>query len=124
MVIECDQTSKNKLNELYREIKESVKNVAREEVKVATISEICDKCRYLKLLHDPDQYDWFGDNNMKAVCLSMKAVIEGSLEAGKTTNIHKPLYCPNLDRELTKEEKEEAKKLLKWRQERWMNEIK
>ncbi|MBR1883568.1 MAG: hypothetical protein IJ809_01250 [Clostridia bacterium] len=61
---------------------------------------------------------------MKAVCLSMKAVIEGSLEAGKTTNIHKPLYCPNLDRELTKEEKEEAKKLLKWRQERWMNEIK
>lgn len=117
-------------DELFREAMEgataiaAVRDVAREEGEVTVISKFCDSCCYLRLLPDPDPYDWFEQNNMKAVCLSMKAVIEGSLGTGETTNIQKPLYCPKLGRELTKKEIEEAATRLKWSQERWIKEVK
>ena len=82
-------------------------------------SEFCDKCSAFRLLPDPDPHDWFRDGDMKAVCLEVEGVIEGSLERpSEWTNIRKPLYCPKLGRELTEEEKEQAEKQLKWAKER------
>ena len=56
---------------------------------------------------------------MKAVCLEVNGVIEGSLERPSGwTNIRRPLYCPKLGRELSEEEKEIAAKKLQWAKER------
>lgn len=80
-------------------------------------SEYCDQCSAFRLLPDPDSDDWFGD--MKAVCLEVGGVIEGSLERpSEWTNIRKPLYCPNLGRELSEEEKKKAAKHLDWARKR------
>lgn len=80
-------------------------------------SEYCDKCSAFRLLPDPDPTDWFRDGDMKAVCLEVNGVIEGSLERpSEWTNIPKPLYCPKLGRELSEEEKKEADECLKWAQ--------
>lgn len=79
----------------------------------------CDRCSYFTLLPDPDPDDWFRDGNLKAVCLKVNGVIEGSLESpSEWTNIHKPLYCPNLRRALSEEEKKKAAKELEWAQKR------
>ena len=52
--------------------------------------------------------------NMKAVCLDVNGVIEGSLERpSEMTNIKKPIWCPKLGRELTEEEKKQADAFLK-----------
>ena len=73
----------------------------------------CDGCSALRLLPDPDPFDWFRDGDMKAVCLEVNGVIAGALERpSEYTNIPKPLYCPKLGRELTEEEKKEAAKRL------------
>ncbi len=78
-------------------------------------SEYCDQCSAFRLLPDPDPFDWFRSGDMKAVCLEVNGVIEGSLERpSEWTNIHKPLYCPKLGRELSEEEKKEADKSLQW----------
>ena len=70
-------------------------------------------------LPDPDPFDWFRDGDMKAVCLEVNGVIEGSLERpSECTNICKPLYCPNLGRELSEEEKKTAAESLKWAKKR------
>lgn len=77
--------------------------------------EYCDQCSSLRLLPDPDPYDWFRDGDMKAVCLEIGGVIAGALEnPSEWTNICKPLYCPKLGRKLSEEEVEEAEKQLKW----------
>lgn len=77
-------------------------------------SEYCDQCSSFRLLPDPDPKDWFRDGDMKAVCLEVNGVIEGSLERpSEWTNICKPLYCPKLGRELSEEEKKAAKEMLK-----------
>lgn len=74
-------------------------------------SEYCDNCSAFRLLSDPCPYDWFRSGDMKAVCLKVNGVIAGGLERpSKMTNIEKPLYCPNLGRELSEEEKQEAEK--------------
>ncbi len=74
----------------------------------------CDQCSSFRLLPDPDPYDWFRDNDMKAVCLELNAVIRGSLETpSEYTKIPKPLYCPKLGRKLSKEEKEKADEMLR-----------
>lgn len=75
-------------------------------------NQYCDQCASLRLLPDPDPYDWFRDGDMKAVCIELNAVIAGSLEPGELTDIAKPLYCPKLCRELTEEEKKKAEKQL------------
>ncbi len=81
--------------------------------------EYCDQCSDFRLLPDPDPYDWFRDNDMKAVCLKVNGVIAGALErASEYTNIRKPLYCPKLGRELSDEEKIKATEQLKWARER------
>ena len=83
-------------------------------------SEYCDKCSSFRLFPDPDPYDWFRDGDMKAVCLLVNGVIEGSLEKpSEWTNICKPLYCPLLGRELSDEEKKQAAERLKWAKERF-----
>ena len=81
--------------------------------------EFCDRCSALRLLPDPDPYDWFRDEDMKAVCSLMgNAVIRGSLETpSEYTGIPKPLYCPKLGRELSEEEKKEAAEQLRKAQE-------
>ena len=80
--------------------------------------EFCDQCSAFRLLPDPDPFDWFRDGDMKAVCLEVNGVIEGSLEVpSEWTNICKPLYCPKLEGELTEEEKEKATRQLKWAKE-------
>ncbi len=82
-------------------------------------SEYCDQCDAFRLMPDPDPSDWFRDNDMKAVCLEVMGVIVGSLESpSEYTNIRKPLYCPKIGRELSKEEKKEAKERLKWARKR------
>jgi len=81
--------------------------------------EYCDQCSAFRLLPDPDRFDWFRDGDMKAVCLEVNGVIEGSLERpSECTNIRKPLYCPTLGRELSEEEKKTADESLKWAKER------
>ena len=81
--------------------------------------EYCDQCSAFRLLPDPDPVDWFRDGDMKAVCLEVNGVIEGSLEKpSECTNICKPLYCPNLGRELSEEEKKTAAESLKWAKKR------
>ena len=81
--------------------------------------EYCDGCSSFRLLPDPDPYDWFRDEDMKAVCLEVNGVIAGSLEKpSEWTNIRKPLYCPKLGRELSEEEKKKAEQYLKWAKER------
>lgn len=74
----------------------------------------CDLCPAFRLLPDPNPYDRFRDDDMKAVCLEVNGVIEDNLETpGEWTNIRKPLYCPNLGRKLSEEEKKKAQKALK-----------
>ena len=81
--------------------------------------EYCDQCSAFRLLPDPDPNDWFRDGDMKAVCLEVNGVIEGSLERpSEWTNIRKPLYCPKLGRELSEEEKKTAAERLKWAKKR------
>ena len=81
--------------------------------------EYCDQCSAFRLLPDPDPFDWFRDGDMKAVCLEVNGVIEGSLERpSECTNIRKPLYYPKLGRELSEEEKKTAAESLKWAKER------
>lgn len=80
--------------------------------------EVCDSCACLIFAPDPDPDDWFRDNDKKAVCTEMKATIVGSLERpSEMVNIHKPLWCPKLGRELTAKEKEMASRRLKIDQE-------
>ncbi len=77
-------------------------------------NDYCDQCISFKLLPDPDPYDDFRDGDMKAVCLEVGGVIEESLERpSEWTNIRKPLYCPKLGRELSKEEEKIAATRLK-----------
>ena len=71
-------------------------------------AEYCDMCPCLRFMPDPDPTDWFRDNDKKAICTEMSAMIAGSLEPHEMTKIYKPLWCPKLGRELTEEEKEEA----------------
>ena len=82
-------------------------------------SEYCDQCSAFRLLPDPDPFDWFRDNDKKAVCLEVNGVIAGSLEIpSEYTNIRKPLYCPKLGRELSEDEKKEATERLEWARKR------
>ena len=81
--------------------------------------EYCDQCSAFRLLPDPDPFDWFRDNDMKAVCLEVNGVIAGSLERpSEYTNICKPIYCPKLGRELSEDEKQEATERLEWARKR------
>lgn len=126
-VMECDQKSKDEEDEICRMALEgaaAIAKIEREKGEVAAVSEFCNGCCYLNLLPDPDPYDWFEDTDMKAVCLKMKAVIEGALGPFETNKIQKPLYCPKIGRKLTNEEEEKAKTWLKWGQERWIKEVK
>ncbi len=78
-----------------------------------TTIEYCDQCNSFKLFPDPAPDDWFRNGDWKAVCIRVNGVIRGSLELpSECKNICKPLYCPILGRELSKEEKEEASKTL------------
>lgn len=80
----------------------------------------CDSCEFLRLLPDPDPFDWFRDGNMKAVCFKVNGLIMGALERpSEWTNIHRPLFCPKLGRELSEEEKVKAAEMLKYAQERF-----
>ena len=82
-------------------------------------SEYCDQCSAFRLLPDPDPFDSFRDDDMKAVCLEVNGVIAGSLERpSEYTNIRKPLYCPKLGRELSEDEKKKATKRLEWARKR------
>ena len=82
-------------------------------------SEYCDQCSAFRLLPDPDPFDWFRDNDMKAVCLEVNGVIASSLERpSEYTNICKPIYCPKLGRKLSEDEKKEATERLEWARKR------
>lgn len=81
---------------------------------------ICNQCNSFMLVPDPDPYDWFRDGDKKAVCLKLKAVIQGSLEyPSEWSNLSKPLWCPKLGRKLSEEEKKEAVESLKYAQGRF-----
>ena len=73
---------------------------------INTDSNVCDSCNCLFFADDPDPFDWFRSGDQKAVCSEMKAVIADSLERpSEMINLSKPLWCPKLERELTKKEK-------------------
>ena len=77
--------------------------------------ECCDSCAYFALVPDPDPLDWFRDEDKKAVCFELNAVIEGGLEKpSEWTNIKKPIFCPRLGRKLTDEEKKIAEEKLEF----------
>lgn len=78
----------------------------------------CNNCPYFILERDPDIHDWFEDNLQMAKCLKLKVVIEGSLESWECSNIERPLYCPELNRPLLPEEKEQAAKDLEFARKR------
>lgn len=69
-------------------------------------SEYCDSCKCLAFFPDPDPLDWFRDDDQKAVCTAVNAVIARQLEYNELTNIRKPLFCPKLGREHTNKEKD------------------
>lgn len=80
----------------------------------------CDSCPFLEFLPDPDPYDWFRDGDQKAVCNKMEATVRGCLERpSEMVNIRKPLWCPNLKKELTEQEKKLAKERLEFDKERF-----
>lgn len=80
----------------------------------------CNQCDAFMLAPDPDPYDWFRDTDKKAVCLKLKAVIQGSLEyPSEWQNILKPLWCPKLGRKLSKDEKEKSIESLTYAQKRF-----
>ena len=82
-------------------------------------NECCNQCSSFCLLPDPDPHDWFRAGDMKAVCLELNAVIEGSLERpSEWTNIQKPLWCPKLGKELNENEKKLATTQLDWAKQR------
>lgn len=67
----------------------------------------CDSCSFLAFKPDPDPYDWFRDNDQKAVCERVAAKVMGGLERpSEMVDIPKPIWCPKLGRELTDLEKE------------------
>ena len=82
-------------------------------------NDYCDGCEFLRLEPDPDPYDWFCDDEQKAICLKKKAVIAGALGVNEVTGIFKPLYCPKFGRKLSQEEEKEAEIRLHWAQERF-----
>lgn len=75
-------------------------------------SKYCDSCDCLRFESDPDPFDWFRSDDEKAICTKMDAEIAGALEPRDMINIHKPLWCPKIGRELTAEERAEAEKML------------
>lgn len=77
----------------------------------------CNQCNYLKLESNTDPDDWFNDDAIKATCLNLNIVIGDYLSPSELANIHKPIYCPFLGRELTKIEKEIVSIRLKHRNE-------
>lgn len=80
----------------------------------------CDSCPFLRFEPDPDPYDWFHDGDQKAVCTKMQATIRGCLERpSEMVNISKPLWCPNLGRELSEKEQRSAKERLEFDRERF-----
>lgn len=80
----------------------------------------CNQCDSFMLAPDPDPYDCFRDTDKKAVCLKLKAVIQGSLEyPSEWSNLSKPLWCPKLGRKLSEEEKKEAIESLTYAQKRF-----
>ena len=80
----------------------------------------CNQCDSFMLAPDPDPYAWFRATAKKAVCLKLKAVIQGSLEyPSEWSNLSKPLWCPKLGRKLSEEEKKEAIESLTYAQKRF-----
>lgn len=77
----------------------------------------CNQCDYLELESNPDPDDCFNDDAMKATCLNLNIVIGEYLSPSELANIHKPIYCPFLGRELTELEKEIVSIRLKHRNE-------
>lgn len=81
--------------------------------------EYCDRCECLRFMPDPDSADSFGADEQKANCTEMRAMVAGALGFHEMTHILKPLWCPRLGRELTEEEKEEAKQRLEFGKKRY-----
>lgn len=76
-------------------------------------NDYCDNCCSFRLYPDPDPFDSFRCDDMKAVCLEVKGVLRRYLETpSEWTNLPKPLFCPKLGRTLSKEEQEQAKEQL------------
>lgn len=99
-----DVVATNKAGEI---IHNSVKNDNQDDV--------CNGCEFLRLVDDPDPFDWFRDDDKKALCELLKAVICGSLEPRELVKIYKPVFCPKfkLEREITKQEQEAIDRWLK-----------
>lgn len=57
-------------------------------------SGICNRCKALKFLPDPDPEDWFRDTDVKAFCSDANKKILGSLMYNETGNISRPDWCP------------------------------
>ena len=90
--------------------------------KLEDYNSYCDQCKSFRLVDDPDPYDWFRDENKKAICLEVNGIIEGSLETpSEWTKIKRPLYCPKLNRTLTDIEQKEASKMLEFARKRMEN---
>ena len=84
--------------------------------------EVCNGCQFLRLVEDPDPYDWFRDSDQKAICELLKAVLYGSLEPRDIAKIHRPVICPYLSDSLDDEQKERAKTMLKYAKKRYKEE--
>lgn len=58
----------------------------------------CDSCENLRFSLDPDQDDWFHDQDQKAICIKEKRKIAEALEPNEMVNITKPSWCPKSKR--------------------------
>lgn len=66
--------------------------------------EYCDKCPYLRFEDDPDPYDWFCDDEKKAVCRKYHKEIAGALGHNELTYIPIPDFCDRLKKASNKNE--------------------
>lgn len=67
-------------------------------------TDLCDSCPHLHFVPDPDPFDSFRDDDQKALCEKMELCIANRLGFNELTNLKKPIWCPYLDRPLTKYE--------------------
>ena len=78
----------------------------------------CNNCKFLRLLPDPDPFDWFSDNDEQAICIRVNALITEGFEPSEVPKIYRPLYCPLLNRILNEDEKRKAQENLQFARKR------
>ncbi len=54
----------------------------------------CNGCEHFRLLPDPDPFDWFDDDDQKAICEKCNATIAQALSVFEANSVRIPSWCP------------------------------